>query len=884
MRRGPPASSGRTSVASRWRDGHNEQNTHPERTEAPPSATPLDAARLMRELDTTPKGLTSEEARRRLARDGPNTPGRHKAATAWQQALAYVSSPMFVILIIASALAIGLGETINGAIIATMAILSVIINAVQSTRSEHAAMALRSAVAPMASALRDGEWREVHRDTIVRGDIVRLAAGDMTPADALLLDAHDLHMQEAALTGESFPVEKSAEPEGDPRRPLTERRDIVLLGTSVVSGAATALVCATGDATALGDVIQRLSTRAPETEFDRGIRRFSYLIMRTVVFLVLFALVVTLARQHDPFEALLFAVALAVGLTPEFLPIITTVTLGQGAQRMARRRVIVKHLATIQNFGSMDILCSDKTGTITAGDMRLQRSVDWQGEDQPRPLELGYLNSALQTGVRSPLDAAILARPPDDAPPLASYTKIDEAPFDFERRRLSVVVEREGRRLLITKGAPESVLPQCDSYLTDGAPAPLNKEARARSQSVTRDLSARGFRLLAVAYREPPDQPAYTAKDETQLILAGYLAFIDPPKEDADETIAALERDGVEIKILTGDNELVTAYICEQVGIKPGRIVMGAEIDKLDPQALGALAERTTVFARVTPGQKNRILLALKARGHVVGFLGDGVNDAPSLHMADVGISVSEAVDVAKDAAEIILLERSLEVLHAGVLEGRKAFGNVMKYLLMATSSNFGNMFSMAGATLFLPFLPMTPTQIILNNFMYDLSQVTIPSDAVDESYILKPRHWDLTLIRNFMLIIGPISSLYDFLTFFIMLSVFHASESLFHTGWFVESLATQTLVIFVIRTMGNPLKSRPSAPLAITITLIVLTAMALPFTPLAPALGFTPLPLGYFLFLIAAVVTYLCMVEIVKRRLMRERPVSGAPSTARIA
>ncbi len=869
MRQNAPVSSGRESVAARRSDGRTGASG---RAKAPVSDHPLDAARLMRELDATANGLTSEEVRQRLARDGPNAPGRGMGFSAWRQVIAYITSPLFIILIIASALAIGLGETLNGGIIATMAILSVIINSIQSTRSEQAARALRSAVAPTALALRDGEWRAVPRDTIVRGDIVRLAAGDMTPADALLLDAHDLHMQEAALTGESFPVEKSAEPDPNPLRPITERRDVVLLGTSVVSGAATAMVFATGDATELGDVVTRLSARAPETEFDRGVRQFSYLIMRTVVFLALFALVVTLARQRDPFEALLFAVALAVGLTPEFLPMITTVTLGQGALRMAKRRVIVKHLATIQNFGSMDILCSDKTGTITAGDMRLMQIVDWRGEERTQPLELGYLNSAMQTGVRSPLDAAILARPPQDTPPLSSYTKIDEAPFDFERRRLSVVVEREGRRLLITKGAPESVLSQCDFYQADGAIIPLDEEERARSQEVARDLSARGFRLLAVAYREAPDQPAYTARDEIHLILAGYLAFIDPPQEDAGETIAALNRDGVEVKILTGDNELVTAYICQQVGVNPGRIVMGAEIDKLDPQALGALAERTTVFARVTPGQKNRILLALKARGHVVGFLGDGVNDAPSLHMADVGISVAGAVDVAKDAAEIILMERSLAVLHAGVLEGRKAFGNVMKYLLMATSSNFGNVFSMAGATLFLPFLPMTPTQIILNNFLYDLSQVTIPSDAVDKSYIVKPRHWDITLIRNFMLIIGPISSVYDFLTFFIMLAVFHASETLFHTGWFVESLATQTLVIFVIRTMGNPLKSRPSRPLAITVILIVLMAMALPYTPIAPDLGFTPLPAAYFIFLIAAVATYLFLVEIVKQRLMRER------------
>jgi Mg2+-importing ATPase len=826
-------------------------------------------AEVLASLDTSERGLTAAEAAQRLSRVGPNEPPSARHTAGIVQLALFLANPLVIILLIASLVSAVLGEQLNAAIIATMVLLSVALNFFQTFRSQRAADRLRAQVTPTASVLRDGTWSEVSRRELVPGDSIRLSAGDLVPADARLLEAHDLHVQQAALTGESLPVEKEAVDGAVPSKSLAEARNVVLLGTSVVSGAATAVIVATGGATAFGDIVARLAARPPETEFDRGLRRFGFLIMRTVFFLVLFVVVVNIALHHPAFESLLFAVALAVGLTPEFLPMITTVTLGQGALRMARQKVIVKHLAAIQNFGSMDILCSDKTGTLTTGEMVLAQHLDPLGHSSDRVLLLGYLNSTFETGIESPLDAAIVR---DDHLDVSAYRKLDEIPFDFERRRSSVVVANGDQRLLVAKGAPEGVLGCCTTYEAAGAIQSLDVGTRLLCEATYQKLSAQGYRILAVAYRSVPAQQTYHAVDETELTLGGFLAFFDPPREDVQETLEALRRDGIEVKILTGDNDLVARHICERVGLDGTSIVLGDHLDDMNDAALQHVAEQTKVFARVSPAQKNRILLALKARGHVVGFLGDGINDAPSLHVADVGISVNSAVDVAKDAAEIILLERSLAVMHRGVLEGRKAFGNVMKYLLMGTSSNFGNMFSMAGAALFLPFLPMLPTQILLNNFMYDLSQVTIPTDNVDDTFIEKPHRWDIGLIRDFMLFIGPISSLYDFLTFFVMLAVFHASEPLFHTGWFVESLATQTLVIFVIRTAGNPFKSRPSRPLAATTLAIVLIGALLPFTPLAPALGFTPLPLAYFLFLILATATYLVLVDSGKRLLMRRR------------
>jgi Mg2+-importing ATPase len=856
-------------------DAHQGAAPSPNDTAPLPGHRPL--RDVLDELHSSKGGLTSEEARRRLSVTGPNEPASARPLAVVQQFLGFLSNPLVIILLIASVVTAFLGEYFNAILIATMVLLSVALNFVQTFRSQRAAERLRAQVAPTATALRDGQWVELPRRALVPGDVIRLAAGDLVPADARLLEARDVHVQQAALTGESMPAEKEAMDVDPLAHSLADARNIVLLGTSVVSGTATAVVTATGSATAFGAIAAHLTAKPPETEFERGVRRFGLLIMRTVFFLVLFVFLATIAVHtfrhipYSPFETLLFAVSLAVGLTPEFLPMITTVTLGQGALHMAREKVIVKHLESIQNFGSMDILCSDKTGTLTSGTMVLDQHIDPQGKSSERVLHLAYLNSSFETGIKSPLDAAILEHGQSDLHPgVPEYHKLDEIPFDFERRRLSVVVEREGERLMITKGAPEGVMPLCSRYSGDDPDALFDDTARAAAEATYHDLSAQGYRVLAVAARSLPPQEAYRVADEHDLTLTGFVAFIDPPLADAAASLGALHRDGVEVKILTGDNELVARHVCAQVGLDAGRIILGDDVDRMSDTALAHVAERTAVFARVSPAQKNRILMALKHRQHVVGYLGDGINDAPSLHAADVGISVASAVDVAKDAAAIILLERGLDVLHSGIIEGRKAFGNVMKYLLMGTSSNFGNMFSMAGAALFLPFLPMLPTQILLNNFMYDLSQVTIPTDNVEPSFIHKPHRWSIATIRDFMVFIGPISSIYDFLTFYVLLAVFHASESLFHTGWFVESLATQTLVIFVIRTGGNPLRSRPSRPLTITTLSVVLVGALLPFTPLASSLGFTPLPPLFFLFLAVATGTYLLLVELGKRWLMR--------------
>jgi Mg2+-importing ATPase len=826
---------------------------------------PVDA--LLAELRASRSGLTDDEARRRLGEVGPNEPARAPRTAGLVPILLLLANPLVIILLIASAASALLGERVNASIIVLIVALSVLLNSVQTYRSHRVAERLRDAVAPTATALRDGTWSEIRRRELVPGDIVRLAAGDRVPADARLLEARDLHVQQAALTGESMPAEKDADDIAVAPRQPADARNVVFLGTSVVSGTATALVVATGPATAFGDIAARLSMRPPETEFERGTRQFALLIMRTVFFLVLFVLLAAALLHHAFLESLLFAVALAVGLTPEFLPMISAVTLSRGAAHMARQKVIVKHLEAIENFGSMDVLCSDKTGTLTSGDMVLDRLLDPLGQESERPLALAYVNSSYQTGIRSPLDQAILKR---GGAAINGYRKIDEIPFDFERRRLSVVVEHSSGRLLITKGAPEGVIACCTAYEIDDRRIPLDEAIRGRCEAAYRELSAQGARVLAVAYVVVPLQAVYSARDERELVLAGFVSFFDPPIEGVTETLRALGRDGLVVKILTGDNELVAQHVCSQVGLDSARIVGGDEIERMTDGALAVVAEHTTVFARVSPAQKNRIILALKSRNHVVGFLGDGINDAPSIHTADVGVSVATAVDVAKDAADIILLERDLNVLHAGILEGRRAFGNVMKYLLMGTSSNFGNMFSMAGAFLFLPFLPMLPTQILLNNFLYDLAQITIPTDNVDDAFIRTPQRWRIGIIQRFMVVIGPISSIYDFLTFGVLLWVFRASEALFQTGWFVESLATQALVLFVIRTAGNPLRSRPSLPLAVTTVLVVLIGVILPFTPLAATLGFVPLPGAYFVFLGGVTMTYLILVEVVKRRLMR--------------
>lgn len=827
-----------------------------------------------------PVGLTSLEGKLRLAKFGPNEPATSKRTATVFQLLLLFANPLAIILLVASAISAALGEVINASIIIVIVLFSIALNFIQTYRSQRAVDRIRNEVAPTATVLRDGKWVEIPRREVVPGDVIKLAAGDLVPADADLVQARDLHVQQAALTGESLPVEKSVVDLGSREQPQRDDQHKVFLGTSVVSGTGTAIVTATGRNTTFGDIATRLATKPPETEFERGTKQFGLLIMKTTILLVLFVLLVSVVLHHNFMESLLFAVALAVGLTPEFLPMITTVTLGQGAVHMARKKVIVKHLEAMQNFGSIDVLCSDKTGTLTSGEMALDQHVDPFGNSSERVFLLAYLNSLHETGVSNPLDEAIKERqssnPLDtavlqhDRPDIHDYRKIDEIPFDFERRRVSIVVEHGNERLLITKGAPESVVPVCNAYELSGQPSPLDDEHRSRSEATYRAYCAQGFRMLAVAYSNVPQKDVYRAADEKDLVLAGFLTFSDPPLDTAKFALQALRRDGIEVKILTGDNELVTQHICSQVGLDSGRIILGDELERMTDPALAHVVEQTSVFARVSPAQKNRIILALKHRSHVVGYLGDGINDAPSLHAADVGISVSAAVDVARDAADFILLERSLRVLHEGIIEGRKSFGNVMKYLLMGTSSNFGNMFSMAVAAMFLPFLPMLPTQILLNNFLYDLAQVTIPTDKVDETFIHKPQRWNVKMIRDFMIYIGPLSSIYDFLTFFALLKIFHASEQFFHSGWFVESLATQTLVIFVIRTAGNPLRSRPSLALTLTTISVVLFGTVLPFTSLRALIGFTPLPIGFLIFIAVATGTYLVLVEVVKRRLMR--------------
>jgi Mg2+-importing ATPase len=809
-------------------------------------------------------GLTPQEAAARLDKFGPNEPAAAQHHSFLSDFLHAFSNPLVLILVIAAIISGFMGEAVDAGIIGVIVLLSAAIDVTQTYRSQQAMERLRDRVAPTASVLRGGEWKEIPRRDVVPGDIARLSAGDLVPADARLLVARDLYVQQAALTGESLPCEKEAT--GEPASAKAEARNMVFLGTSVVSGTATAEVVATGPQTAFGDISARLAARPEETAFDRGLRNFSQLLARTVIFLVIFLIVASILRHRDPFQSLLFAVALAVGLTPEFMPMITSVTLSKGAVAMARKKVIVKHLSAIQNLGSLDVLCSDKTGTITAGTMSLDRSLDPFGNPSPRALELAYLNSKFETGIRSPLDDVILHQAP---PNLEGYTKCDEIPFDFERRRLSVVVERQAQRILITKGAPEGFLPLLSAYEHEGKKEPLSQDALKRICETSRELNDQGFRSLAVAYVEVPACANYSVRDERNLILAGFLTFSDEPLADAAQVMASLKQDGVEVKVISGDNDRVTAHVCSKVGIASDQILTGDELERMTDPALWHDVEEIKIFARISPAQKNRILLALKHNGHAVGFMGDGINDAPSLHAADVGISVSSAVDVARDAADVILVEPGLRVLHDGIIEGRKAFGNVMKYLLMGTSSNFGNVLSMAAASFFLPFLPMLPTQILLNNLLYDVGQLTIPTDNVDETYLQKPQRWNISLIRDFMVFIGPISSLFDFLTFYVLLHFFRTSEAQFHTGWFVESLATQTLVLFVIRTSKNPLRSRPSKPLLATCVAVVAVGIYLPFSPLAGMLGFTPLPAAYFAFLVIATAAYLLLVEVAKRRLL---------------
>jgi len=828
--------------------------------ESAPSSSGLLAAD--EPTDFISAGLSSETATERLRTFGANEPVSDRSRHALLQFLTVLAQPLPLILLIAAIVSSFVGQAIDAGIIVAMVLVSAAVDFYQTYRSRVAMEKLRNLVAPTATTLRDGVWIEIDRRTIVPDDIIRLSAGDLVPADAVLLTARDLYVQEAMLTGESLPSEKEAKATVADRR-----RNQVYLGTSVTSGIATARVLATGSGTEFGDIVTKLTSSQEETEFDRGLKHFAYLITQVVFFLVLFVLVASLAMHRNTFESLLFAVALAVGLTPELLPVLTSVTLAKGAARLAEKKVIVKHLSAIQNLGSIDILCSDKTGTLTSGIMSFDRSLNRNGEIDRTVLELAALNSCFETGIRSPLDSAILAAEPGGQ---KGHIKCDEVPFDFERRRLSVVVEKDGLRRIITKGSPESILLLCDLCRERGQSVALSSAMRIQAQRVYEDLSSNGYRVLAVASKPAVVKGSYSSADECAMELVGFLTFVDPPLPGTADAIRELRQDGVLVKIITGDSPFVAKYLCHEVGIEAGEILLGDDLERMTDTALSVRADQANVFARVSPAQKTRILRALRMRGHVVGFIGDGINDAPSLRAADIGIAAPKAVDVARAAADIILLEPGYRILHEGVREGRTAFGNVMKYLMMGTSSNFGNVLSMALAAVVLPFLPMLPTQILLNNFLYDLSQVTIPTDNVDPEYLDAPRRWDMRLVRRFMLLAGPVSSIFDLLTFYVLLHFLHAGQEEFHTGWFVESLATQTLVLLVIRTMRNPWRSKPSKPLVASVLICVSIGIALPLTPIASLLGFTPLPWSYFGFLVVATTTYLLLIEYVKRWLVR--------------
>ena len=836
--------------------------------------TPLDE--LERQLGTGSNGLSSMEAAARLLRYGANTLDSRQKYSFLLKVLSRFRNPLVLILLVAAVISGFTGDTASLIIISTLVLLSVLLDSVQEYRAERAAEQLKVSVALKEHVLRDGRESTIRADQLVPGDVVLLAAGDMVPADGRLLEARDFFVNEGLLTGESYPTEKHVVAEGTANVDVAQAANAAFMGTSVVSGSAKLLLCATGNATQLGEISATLRHTPPPAALERGVYDFGLLIVRLTILLVLFVLLVNTFFHRPLLESFLFALALAVGLTPELLPMIVSVTLARGAMRMAKQKVIVKRLAAIHDLGSMDVLCTDKTGTLTEAKIALIRHITLSGADSERVLELAWLNSHFESGLRSPLDTAILEH---GSSINAGWTKIDEVPFDFERRRVSVLLEHEGRRILIVKGAPEDVLKLSNRYELSGESdtQPFDAATLARANTQFQTLCEEGFRVLGIAWREEPaSQTHVVVSDERDFVFAGYAAFLDPPKASAGTAIAALERSGVGIKIITGDNERVTQYVCAQLGIPVEGLLTGTELAALSEEALSARIEGTNLFCRVNPSQKNRIILALKRRGHVVGYLGDGINDAPSLHTADVGISVDGAVDVAKDAADIILLEHDLEVVERGVREGRRTFGNIMKYIMMGTSSNFGNMFSMAGASLILPFLPMLPIQILLNNFLYDLSEVPIPMDEVDDELLAQPRHWDIKFIRNFMLVLGSVSSIFDFLTFGLLLWVFNATEALFQTGWFMESLATQVLVIFVIRTRGSPLRSRPNPFLAGTSLTVVAVGILLPYTAIGRWFGFVPLPLTFLAALGAMVVCYLVLAESVKRWFYRRFPPHG--------
>ena len=856
-----------------------------------------DGAEVLASLDASAEGLGPAQIEAKLEQFGPNVVAQEKKKPFLLHILErFATNPINILLTVLAAITWVTGSELSdkiGAIIMfAMVVMAVFVAHFQEARSGRAVEHLRRMVSNTATVRREVDERaegadedappqrvakklEVPIDGLVPGDIVFLSAGDMVPADMRLLHAKDLFVNQAALTGESMPVEKFANADAEAKTAL-DARCLCFMGSNVVSGSATGVIAATGAGTYFGALAGSLVGQRVETSFDKGVKRFAWLMLRFMAVMVPVVFLINGVTKHDWFEAFMFAVAVAVGLTPEMLPMIVAINLAKGALKMAKKDVIVKRLNAIQNFGAIDVLCTDKTGTLTQDRVILERHTNIHGAEDDAVLDFAWLNSFHQTGLRNLLDVAVLERTaPESAARLkAAYTLVDEVPFDFSRRRMSVVVrDPSGRHFLVAKGAVAETLAVCKYARDEGETVPMDKDKLAEVRAVARDMNDDGFRALALGVREIEVKPSYSRDDEKDLTLMGFIAFLDPPKDSAADAIQALNANGVAVKILTGDNDVVTRNVCRQVGITVEKFLTGPQIEALSDADLTVAARTTQVFARLNPQQKVRVIQALHADGHVVGFLGDGINDGPALRAADVGISVDTAVDIAKESADIILLEKSLMVLEEGVIEGRKVFGNVLKYIKMTASSNFGNMFSMIGASALLPFLPMMPVQVLLNNLMYDFSQTAVASDDVDPEYLAKPRQWDLKAIARFMVWVGPISSIFDYCTFAFMWFVLgaQANAKLFQTGWFVESLLTQTLIVHVIRTGRMPfLQSRASLPLTITGVAICLIGMALPFSPVASWFGFVPLPVSYWLFLAAVIVAYMGLTQFVKTLMIR--------------
>jgi Mg2+-importing ATPase len=844
----------------------------------------LDAARkdgdgLLRELGTTPGGLTQAEAEQRLRTVGPNEIAQEKPQGWFVRLLKTMRNPLVILLGILSTISFATGDVRAGTVMAMMVVLGVGLRFWQEARADAAAAKLKAMIHVTATVIRDGKATEIPLRDLVPGDIIHLSAGDMIPGDVRVLSSKDLFVSQGSLTGESLPVEKLHDPEPATEISPTELKNICFMGTSVTSGTATAVVVTTGVQTYFGSMAGAITGERVQTSFDLGVNRFTWLMIRLMAVMVPLVFLINGFTKHDWKGAFFFALAVAVGLTPEMLPMIVSVCLSKGALAMSRRNVIVKRLNSIQNFGAMDVLCTDKTGTLTEDRVVLMRHCDVAGRETDDVLLKGYLISYFQTGLKNLLDRAILDSPDFHGMAIIEkYKKLDELPFDFTRRMMSVLVEDpEGKAILLTKGAPEDVFHQCSQFELDGKLSPMEPNLIAGLQEEYESLSNDGFRVLAVATRDLPGKRSCSRIDEHDLVLRGYVAFLDPPKDTVAQALEALHQHGVVVKILTGDNHLVSRKVCKEVGLVADPMLVGADVEKMSDAELADAAEKTTLFARLSPAHKERVIRALRGKGHVVGFMGDGINDAPALRAADVGISVDTATDIAKESADLILLEKDLTVLDGGVTEGRKVFANILKYIRMGASSNFGNMFSVLGASAFLPFLPMAPIQVLTNNLLYDFSQVPIPTDAVDEEQVARPRPWNIAEIKRFILLIGPISSIFDYTTFFVMLYVFNcwnpSRAPLFQTGWFVESLMTQTLIIHVIRTNKIPfIQSRASRSLMLTTLAIMAVGILLPYSPVASSLGFTHLPPMYWPILMLTLFAYVLLTQMIKVWLLRKK------------